>query len=214
MNNLTTLYIVRHGESEVNARLAKGDVIQTGDYAELGPPLTENGRIQARSAASKLKHVRFDAAFSSDLLRAKETAEIITLEKNIAVNTTRAIRETHEGSDEGKWHRNFEKIQEEIKKLVEEEKMNFRFEDAETEEEAVSRLITFVREVAVGYAGKTVLIVCHGNIMRMFLIKLGFATYDELPPKHIENTGYFVLQSDGVDFFIKEAHGVHKVQTN
>ncbi len=214
MNNLTTLYIIRHGESELNERLAKGEVMQTGDYSEFGPPLTKNGRTQATQIAEKLKNIHFDAAFSSDLIRAKETAEIITLERNIAVSTTKVIRETHWGSDEGKFHSNFEKIQEDIKKLVEEEKMHFKFEDAETEEEAVTRLITFVREVAVGYTGKTVMIVCHGNIMRMFLIKLGFAAYDELPPRHIENTGYFVLQSDGVDFFIKETHGVHKVEVN
>lgn len=46
--------------------------------------------------------------------------------------------------------------------------------------------------------------------MRGFLIHLGFGTHKEFSGRSIENTGYFVLESDGVDFFVKETVGIHK----
>jgi len=42
------------------------------------------------------------------------------------------------------------------------------------------------------------------------LIHLGYGTYDQLPPFSIDNTGYLVLKSDGVEIEIKEVVGVHK----
>ena len=89
MNNLTTIYIVRHGETNQNVkRIIEGH----GDT-----PLNENGEMQAKLISEKLRHVQFDLAFSSDLLRAKRTAEIIALEHNLLVETTRLLRERYYG---------------------------------------------------------------------------------------------------------------------
>eukprot|EP00095_Tigriopus_kingsejongensis_P010896 maker-scaffold348_size200312-snap-gene-0.25 protein:Tk10896 transcript:maker-scaffold348_size200312-snap-gene-0.25-mRNA-1 annotation:"probable fructose- -bisphosphatase tigar-like" len=63
------LVIVRHGETAFNRQ----HIIQ----GHLDVPLNDNGRIQAFSASLALKQVEFDAAYSSDLSRAFETAEII-----------------------------------------------------------------------------------------------------------------------------------------
>ncbi len=207
-SQLTTFYIVRHGESEANVKEEKREEYQTpGEY---GPPLTKNGKQQVSLLAKKLKNIHFDVVFSSDLLRAKETAEILTLERKIAIQTTHIIRERNFASYHGKWHIVKKEVLREIAKLIEEEKMKYKFADLETEEDAVNRLITFVRELAVAYSGKTVLIASHGTIMRMFLIKLGYAKYDELPSGSIKNAGYFVVQSDGTDFFLKETQGINK----
>ena len=84
-------------------------------------------------------------------------------------------------------------------------------EGYESNTEIATRFITFLREIAATYLGKNVLIVCHGSIMRATLMRLGFATYDTLPSGNIENTGYFVLESDGVDFFVKETVGINKI---
>eukprot|EP00095_Tigriopus_kingsejongensis_P010987 maker-scaffold281_size224178-snap-gene-1.25 protein:Tk10987 transcript:maker-scaffold281_size224178-snap-gene-1.25-mRNA-1 annotation:"fructose- -bisphosphatase tigar" len=63
------LYLVRHGQTEGNKeRVLQGQK----DY-----PLNELGRTQAGVAGEALKDVPFQAYFSSDLSRARETAEII-----------------------------------------------------------------------------------------------------------------------------------------
>ena len=66
----TTLYLVRHGETDFNRR---GIVQGKGVNA----PLNETGRMQAVSLASALKPVRFGAIYASTLLRARQTAEIV-----------------------------------------------------------------------------------------------------------------------------------------
>jgi len=69
--------------------------------------------------------------------------------------------------------------------------------------------MTFLREIAISYPGKTVLISTHGALMHNFLLKMNFAFYEEL--SRIENGAFIKLESDGVDFFIKETHGVRLV---
>ena len=67
---MTTFYIIRHGQSEANAKgILQGSQIDT--------PLTELGRSQAQVTLSKLGTDNFDAIYASPLLRAAQTATII-----------------------------------------------------------------------------------------------------------------------------------------
>lgn len=207
-NNLCTIYVVRHGESEGNVLGRKNQTFEAALEKEVR--LTRKGNSEAKTLAKKFKNIHFDAIFSSDYARAKETAEIIKLERKLAVQTTEAIRERQFGSWAGKWHLVKYKIHEELRALSEEEKMKFVFEDVETEEHLYERLNIFLREIAVSYPNKNILVVCHGNLMRTLLWKLGWATYHELPSGSIENTGYYVVESDGTDFFLKKVVGVNK----
>ncbi len=207
MKNYCTIYLIRHGETEANVkRILQGH----RDY-----PLTREGEKQARDLARKLNHFHFDAIFASDLGRAKRTAELIILEKKITVQTTKLLRERSFGKDEGKpWERQDEALKKMLRlynELSSEGKFKFKFRpESESDEELAIRMITVLREIAVAYSGKTVLVVSHGGIMRAFLIKLGFAEaelgYDRLI---IKNTAYVRLESDGIDFFIKETKGIN-----
>jgi broad specificity phosphatase PhoE len=210
-NKLTTFYIVRHGESVGNTTKASNHVFGKGSV------LTEKGKDQARTLGSYLNNITFDEVFSSDLLRAQQTAEIIALEKNIAVKTTERLRERTLAPY---FKKNPEKTREDVEKdlqkafdnLTDAEKMAYKFdEDIESAQEATTRFITFLREIAVAYEGKTILIVCHGNLMRTLLAHLGWATYDELPQNTIKNSGFIVLESDGADMFIKQVQGATKI---
>jgi broad specificity phosphatase PhoE len=207
-NSNCTLYIVRHGQTEWN----KEGRMQ----GHMDSPLTAEGLEQAKLLGKRLKNVEFDAAFSSDLLRARRTAEIVALEHNLVVTTTEALREKRLGTLEGKKEA---MLREELKELMEkfdlltpEEKYKHKFfEDMESDDEIATRFITYLREIAVAYRGKTILIVCHGRLMWAFLLKIGFATFEELAPKNIKNTAYFKLLADGVDFVVKETEGIHKI---
>ena len=208
MNNSCTFYIVRHGETEWNAiRRIQG---------HLDSSLTENGKNQAKETREKLKKISFDAVYSSDLLRTKQTAEILVLEKNLKIMTTKALRERTFGEYDGMMGKEYEeKIRNllgKYNKLSDEEKRKFKFAKGyESDDELMSRFITFLREVAVAYRGKTILIVTHSGNLRLFLDKLGFAKYEILNYKTFKNAGYIVAESDGVDFFLKEVEGIASV---
>lgn len=208
-NQNCTIYVVRHGETEGNVKkILQGHT----DF-----PLTEKGIKQAQELAVKLKNIHFDEAYSSDLLRAKRTAQIITLEKKIVVKTTQAIRERSFGTYENK---TYEEVDLELKDLIDKfEKMSNKDKfkhsvhtEFESDEKISTRLILFLRELAVANVGKTILVVCHGGIMRATLIRLGFGSYSDLPLGAVKNLGYFVLESDGVDFEIKETWNIEKLK--
>lgn len=192
-----TLYIVRHGETDWNM---KGLVQGHTDI-----PLNKKGEMQAGELGKMLNHLRFNVAFSSDLLRAKQTAEIILLEKAIAVQTTKALRERYFGSYEGIIVQELDK---KIKQFI--HASQHMQSEIESDESLMKRLIPFLREVSVGYPGKKVLMTTHGGVMRALLIRLGFGTDETLPFGSIKNTAFIKLESDGIDFFVRETYGIEK----
>ncbi|MEK7092379.1 MAG: histidine phosphatase family protein [Patescibacteria group bacterium] len=199
MNNACTLYIVRHGQTDWN--------LQKRIQGHSDIPLNKEGLKQARLAGEKFAHIHFDSAFSSDLIRAKKTAELLLLEKKIAIQTTQILRERLYGVHEG----GPVSILEELRKNLNELSHEARFKhslggEVESDESVVNRVITFIREIAVANPNKTILMVSHGGVMRALLIHLGYSTYD-LPTK-VGNTAHIKLVSDGVEFEVKEAHGI------
>lgn len=205
-----TIYLVRHGQSEWNVtNLMQGRTS--------GVPLTKTGIRQAREIRDRFNQIKFAAIFSSDLLRARQTAQIIAFQRKLAVTTAKAIRERSFGKYEGK---TLKQYQEDLKEMLDQfdalsDKDKFKFvyqHGIEGIGETVSRVITWLREVSVAYAGKNVLAVAHGGVLRLLLIHLGYGTYKQLPPFSIDNTGYVVLKSDGIDIEIKAVAGVHKYE--
>jgi len=206
--NYCTIYIVRHGQAQANVDKVVAGITDT--------PLTQEGAKQAQARAEDLTGVKFDAVFASDLARAKRTAEIIVMEKQLAVTTREILRERNfgewEGRPEAEVHAESRHLLEELKQLSEMDKRAFKLSTGyESDVEISGRFITFLREIGVTFGGKTVLMVTHGSMMRALLIHLGFANYDELPPGAIANTGYFILESDGVDFKVIKTEGVSKI---
>lgn len=198
-NKNTVIFVVRHGETEWNVKkLVQG---------HKDSPLTENGIKQAKELAKKLKKIKFDLIFSSDLLRAKRTAEIIAAEHNLTVETTELLRERKFGHLQGESVEAFHAFENLFKTLSFEEHFKYKGSpDMESDEELTLRLITFLRETAITYPRKKVLVVTHGGIMRALLLKLGVWDYDNR--SWIENGSYIKLESDGVDFFLKKMKGI------
>lgn len=197
-NKYCVLYIVRHGETDWNAKkLIQG-------HTDI--PLNKEGIKQAKILSKDLKDVKFEAVFSSDLIRAKKTAEIIVLEKKLAINTTRLLRERRYGKLEGSPRTEMEKFHKIWEGLSKKERLTFQpFDGYETDGKAIARFITFLREISTVYSGKTVLVVSHGGIIRALLNHLSEKTYFI---GAISNSAYIKLESDGVDFFVKELKGV------
>lgn len=205
MDSTCTLYIVRHGQTEWNQK----GLLQGQSETDL----TEEGVKQAKNTASQLENISFDAIFSSDLLRAKQTAEIILLERKLAITTTELLREKKFGPFEGKPYAAMKEYDEILDKLTETQQFLHKVHpEVESDEEMMARFIPFLREIAVGHGGKNVLIVTHGSIMRTFLIHVGFATYTSLAhgKSKISNGAYIVVNSDGIDFEVVKTVGIEQ----
>ena len=93
------LLLIRHGESEgnVNKKFSGFQDVK----------LTEKGIWQAKRLAYRLRNVKVDAIYSSDLLRARHTAEIIFQNKGMELNIASQLKEMNFGKWEGF---NFEEV--------------------------------------------------------------------------------------------------------
>lgn len=198
MTNLTKFFIVRHGETEWNV---KGFVQGHGDS-----PLTQNGIKEIKKLSKELKNEKFDLAFSSDLLRAKRTAEILAAEHKLTVETNKLLKERSFGHLEGATREEFKQWAKAWENLEKEERFAYKSDGIESDEETSTRLIQFIRDVAIANPGKKVLIVSHGAIIKSLLIKLDYGDYKKV--RALLNGGYVEIDSDGSDFFVKSVKGL------
>lgn len=88
------LYFIRHGESEAN-------VLHEFSNRGLKHGLTKKGEAQAKTLAEKLKGMSIVGLYSSPLLRARQTAEILSKAVQVPYDVTDALREYDCGVLEG-----------------------------------------------------------------------------------------------------------------
>lgn len=159
---MVTICLLRHGETSFNADgnryCGRTDV-----------DLTEKGISQARRMYELLEGYRFDAVYSSPLQRARKTAEIASGSAKKVLVDDRLIE-----VDFGEWEG---RRPEEFQTQDSESWENWlaapeRFPAGRTGETAmqvVSRLQSFYDELIEKYNGKTVLVVGHNGVNRLFL---------------------------------------------
>jgi len=158
------LYIIRHGETEWNSQH------RAQSYTDI--PLSDVGRQQAQCTAERLKDVNFDIAYSSDLSRAKETAEIILGKRNIQVNTLRSLREYDKGVFEG-LHRDEYSLKypdQYQASLIKD--LDFAPESGESVRQVHDRISEFGTFLTYEHPNEDILIAGHGGSLRALVVHL------------------------------------------
>ncbi len=153
---MTTVYLARHGESDWNA---EGRWQGNADR-----PLTDRGRRQAEELAGRLASVPLDAVYSSDLRRARDTAEAVAAGQGLEVQALPALREVDVGSWSGL-------SRPEVEERFPEAFSRWRdggqgWEDGETYERMTERVVAAVLEIAAAHPDGAVLVVAHGGPIR------------------------------------------------
>lgn len=88
---MTRLWLIRHGATEWN--------IHKRAQGQADIELTERGHTQAKEVAVALSAFQLDAVYSSDLVRAVDTARPVAQEQGLELVTDPAFREI----DQGEW---------------------------------------------------------------------------------------------------------------
>lgn len=143
---MTTLYLVRHGETIDNAQ----HIMQGQTQGELN----KNGRKQAEIVGEELATICFDAYISSDLKRSVDTCRIIIGNSATQIHTTKLLRERDWGSFTGRFIP-------ELKNLNDPTKWP---DDIETLEDLKQRASEFLAWVRSEFSNQVVLAVGHGII--------------------------------------------------
>ena len=158
------IYITRHGETEWNA---EGRIQGHTDV-----PLSERGREQAQMLARRLADARIDAAYSSDLSRAAETARVALGERDVPLAFTSDLREYNKGVFEGMTAAEYQRKFPHLFQASMENDLDFAPPEGETIRETSHRLGRIVQQVRQQHQDENVLIVGHGGSLRAGLVSL------------------------------------------
>jgi broad specificity phosphatase PhoE len=154
---VATLLLVRHGETDWNA--------ERRWQGHADPPLNEAGRVQARELAHELASETLAAVYSSDLVRAHETARIVAERHGLDVVVERDLREIDVGAWSGLTH---DEIQVRFPQDFERWRTTGVADErgGETSEQLHARVVAAAERIAHAHAGEQVLVVSHGGALR------------------------------------------------
>lgn len=163
-----SIYIVRHGETDWN---------REGIYqGQTDTPLNENGRQTARELGCILSRIKFTTIYSSDLLRARETAEIINSFLNVPIYYTQDLRELNFGDWTGISIWEMEEKDPELFKKWQEDPWNISPPGGETFRELTERVIRVLEEITKRHKGENILVVSHAGPIKAIIFGLLSAT--------------------------------------
>ena len=191
------IIIVRHGETDHNAqRILQG---------HLDVPLNEKGTKQAHDTAALLRSEAIDVFYSSDLIRALETARIAAAHHRKVVFSTPLLRERYFGAFQGK---SFDHIASVYGTFRLAHSYSFPPEaktthQVELDNEMQQRAEVFMQGVKERHKGQTVAVFSHGGMIRHLLRSCGISdTFLSTTP--IKNAEPIVLVKQGDTYGIIE----------
>lgn len=158
-SSVTRFCVVRHGETAWNA---EGRV-----QGQLDVPLSGIGLGQARAVALALAAERFDAIYSSDLARVRQTASPSAAQLGLALHCDAALRERHYGIFQGMTYA-------EVKLRLPIDYARFRAKEPDYDfggGESLSgfnqRVLRFFERLREIHSGQSVLVFTHGGVLEM-----------------------------------------------
>ena len=155
---MSRLICVRHGETAWNHDLRLQGQTDT--------ELSDLGREQARRLAARLGGEQISAAYSSDLRRCVETAEIALAGRGIGPMLMPELREIHLGDWQGHTTAELRELMPAELERVWANPINEAPRGGETRRELQRRVVAAIRSIADRHPDQTVLVVSHGGALR------------------------------------------------
>ncbi len=162
---LSTLYLLRHGKTELAGRYAGATDIA----------LSKTGRKQIEEVAPRLSHIDFDHIVCSPMLRCRESLELLNLPHDVIVDDN--LREIDFGEWEGK---SFQEISKSSPDLVEQWSAGgneFCFPGGECIQDFILRLEK-AKSKLLSCEKEKVLVIAHGGVIRYLLCSFLGISYE------------------------------------
>lgn len=161
---MTTLLLIRHGQTAWNLE---------GRYTgQSDVPLNDTGRTQARELAARLQNIPPDAIIASDLIRARETAEIIAAHLGIlAIQTDHRLREVNQGQWEGMYFPDIVARYAQEFASREADPLNVAPPGGETVGQVQERVHASVDDIVARHPEQRVAVVAHGMVLALIRLQ-------------------------------------------
>ena len=154
---ITRILAIRHGETDwnVDARI----------QGHLDVPLNETGRWQASRLVRAVADEGLAAIYSSDLVRAYETAQAVAQGSGCAIVADVGLRERCFGSFEGQTYREIELVWPDESARWKRRDLSFAPPRGETLPQFYERCIATATRLAQAHAGQAIALVAHGGVL-------------------------------------------------
>ena len=179
---MTRFILIRHGETDWN--------IEGRWQGQADVPLNERGREQAIQTADALAGIKFAAIYSSDLSRARDTAEVLASVAKLKVQFDVRLREIHQGEWQGLLISEIRAKYADAIRLRMIDPISVVPPGGETTLQVMERVVAAIEDIRQKYSGQTVAVVSHGFAIACLLVH-----YQNLPIERIwdlipENGGW------------------------
>jgi 2,3-bisphosphoglycerate-dependent phosphoglycerate mutase len=201
--DVSILVLLRHGQSQWN--------LENRFTGWVDVPLTEQGRAEARRAGQRLREagLSFSISFTSDLVRAQETLDIVLAElgaTDLAIERDEALNERHYGDLQG-----LNKA-ETAQKFGDEQVHIWRRSydiappGGESLKDTAARTLPYfaARIAPLLRAGQNVLVAAHGNSLRSIVMDLEKLSREQVLELNIATGVPIVYQLDGALAIVKK----------
>lgn len=174
------LLLARHGETDDNR-----EPIRVQGFRDT--PLNETGRRQATELADRVADVGLHSLWSSDLVRAQETAQIVGARVGLTPRLDQRLREANRGRWEGRLFVDIEAAEPELYGAWLRAGEGFRFPGGESLREQSDRVAAALQDIrALGQL--PALAVCHGGSIRVMLCRRDPRGLDAFHEFEVPNT--------------------------
>jgi 2,3-bisphosphoglycerate-dependent phosphoglycerate mutase len=195
------LVLVRHGQSQWN--------LENRFTGWVDVPITEKGAAEAKRAGGELKGVKFDKAFTSELIRAQQTLEIILAESGqpgVPVVKDKALNERHYGDLQGLDKAETAKKYGDAQVHIWRRSFDIRPPGGESLKDTLDRSVPYFKKeiLPLVTAGKTVLVAAHGNSLRAILMDLERLTPEQIMAVNIDTCRPITYELDSSGRVLKK----------
>jgi len=181
---MKNLYLFRHGQSLWNIEHKIQGQANTPPI-----PLSPKGEEDAKTIAPHLKNKNIEIIISSDLLRAKQTAEQVANDLGLNIEFDERLRETNFGIAQGYTMKEAEEIFPKYRAMLETEH-NIVIPNGESINQVKERMKSILLDVCANRKETNFGISSHGSIISNFISTLNGGTYINLKNAEIHHIIY------------------------
>ncbi|MBI5429220.1 MAG: histidine phosphatase family protein [Nitrosomonadales bacterium] len=187
----TRICFIRHGETDWN--------VDKRIQGQTDIPLNENGRAQGLAMAFNAAHHSFDAIYSSDLVRAHETAKMLATRRGLEVKLLPQLRERHYGIFQGITAAEGVQRYPEAHARYKARDPDYDFDTGETMHTLAARVEAAINHLVSHHNGETIAAVSHAGVLDI--------VYRRATGRPLHTPRDFIIPNCALNWFRFDDHG-------
>lgn len=192
---MTRLILIRHGETDWN--------IEGRWQGQADVALNQTGWSQAEDMARTLETVGVSAIYSSDLLRARQTAQVLADATGVPLKIDHRLREIHQGEWQGLLISEIQARYAQAYQERQRDPLGIAPPGGETAAQVRQRVVSATQAILRQHPDETVAVVSHGFALAVLIAHLRGEPFERVWDLIPENGQWVVVEAMLQDFSIE-----------